>query len=181
MSNPVNRTPGQRTLLVAQHAEALRANLAAALEHYQRLADIAKRKLAALRTASVPDLTRLHDEELAALRPMLANEQERPAILAQLAQTLLQPHLAHARLSVVIAQLPPQMRPALTALTAGLKAAGEELQRRNKLVSDVAHGLQGVIRGVFAEVSRLSQSRVAYTRDGRHETRVEQKWIEAVG
>ncbi len=147
-----------------------------------QLADLAAEKLAAMRVADTAALQRCTEREAELLQGVLHAEQQRPAILARLAQALHRPELATARLAQIADHLTEPAASALRARSVALREAAGRLQKKNRLAAVVARNLQGHLRGVFAAVAKAAQESVVYgPRCGTGFRTAPQGWVDAVG
>lgn len=154
--------------------------LAGSYECLQKLVEIADAKLAAIRAAEAAELHRLAGDEREVLERLMQCEQSRREGLARLAQTLQCPALP-GTLSQIARLLPSALASALTARARGLADAAEKLRRKNSLVASVAQDLQGLIRGVFTDVTRCGQESIVYRANGKPALRDKRMWVDAVG
>jgi hypothetical protein len=140
------------------------AELHAALK---QLADLADRKLAAMRIADTEALQDCAVREGDLLREMFRGEQRRNAVLASLAQGL---HLAEpqrARLMEIADRLPEPLASSIRARGVALRDLAARLQRKNRLAAGVARNLQSHIRGIFAAMAGAAQESQVYGPQGR--------------
>jgi FlgN protein len=144
------------------NAAQLPALLGALLGDLRALLAIADRKLAALRSADAAALGRCAAEETRMLRALLAAQPERDAVLAGLAQGL--PTEGHGlpRPADIAANCDEPLASKILAICSGLRTTALELAQKNRLVADVARGLQSHIRGVFREVAEAAEPQSGY-------------------
>jgi hypothetical protein len=146
-----------------------------------QLTDLAGEKLAAMRAADADALTRCAAREAELLQAVLKADEQRPALLARLAQSLRRPQLQAAKLTEIADHLPEPAASALRARGLALREIAGQLQRKNRLAAVVAHNLQGHLRGIFAEVAKAAQQSVVYGPAGRHYGTGPRCWVDAVG
>lgn len=149
--------------------------------HYQRIAQLADDKLAALRRADAVELNRCAAEEGRLLRKLLAAPNEEPATLARLAQCMRALGPPGRRLSEISASLPEPHASRIAAKTQGLQQLARALAEKNRLAAAVAHGLHTHVRSVFAAVAEAGQESVGYARDGRVQRGSHNALLDAVG
>lgn len=145
------------------------------------LLELAGEKLAAIRKADGRALQRCALREELLVRDVLFGEQQRDALLARVAQGLRLPGCPPGGLTEILEHVPEPWQSSWRARGAGLRRIATELQRKNRIVSQVAHNLHWHIRSLFASVAQAAQESVVYGANGTHETSVKQCWVDAVG
>jgi len=133
------------------------------------LADVADRKLAAIRRADAGGLTACTQDELNLLQQVYRAEQDRTAIVARLAQALQAPELRGACISELTGRLPEPLASHLRARATGLKQVAAALKQKYAVAARVARGLQADIRGIFAELAKGRQESVVYGARGQQQ------------
>lgn len=166
---------------VSTDAAALVDSLAELHGLMQRLAELVREKLDALRVAAADRLMRCAQEEAATLEAVLRNNQSREAILARLAQALHWPEIRTAPLREIAARLPQPQSSQITAKSVPLKRLAEELAEKGRLAADVARNLHAHVRAMFAQLAQASQEAVVYGRNGQPDSKVTRNWVDAVG
>ncbi len=160
--------------------EALLDVLAALYDALKQLAELAGRKLDALRLADAEALHAIARDEHRLLQTIATLEPRRSAALAQLAQALRLEGEAEPTLSKLAEAAPQPLASRLAARAAGLRDVATVLRDRNAKAASVARDLYTHVRGVLHEVARGCTQTVGYGPDGprQHQS---QNWIDAVG
>jgi flagellar biosynthesis/type III secretory pathway chaperone len=169
-----------RAQLAAIVAELLEA-LGALQGLLQRLADLAGRKLEAMRRADAGELQSCTAMEHRLLADVARGQQERDAILARLAQALHSPQPTTASLAEYARRLPEPFSSYIAARNGALREIARALQQKNRLAASVARSLHAHVRSIFAELARANQESVVYGPDGQHEQTETEAWVNAVG
>lgn len=175
-------TPPARPLPTGDDAVlALLGVLAATQDHFARLLDLSEQKLDALRGANAQKLQSCAHIETHVLAEVFELDQQRAALLAQVAQAL--PGLGRRGVTLreIAAALPEPRKSLLEARNAGLRQFAEKLQQRNRIVAEVAHDLHEHLHAVFAAVANANAEQDGYGRDGQQKARRSQHWVDAVG
>lgn len=145
------------------------------------LADLSGTKLAALRQADTVTLQACAAREEELLKRVLLAERRRDALLARAAQHLHCPELATRGLSALEKHLAEPQTSILRARRAALRDVAADLQRKNQVAAAVARHLQEHIRGIFADVAKVTQESLVYGARGQPETSTARCWVDAVG
>ena len=161
--------------------QSLLTYVSALLARLDQLGALAGAKLAAMRTANAGELQRLAVAEGELLRDVLAEQQQRGAVLAEGARFLPGGARGAETLTGIAERLGEPEGSVLRAKNAALRVAARELQRKNAVVASVARNLQGHIRDVFAELARATQESVGYGSRGRPQAGSRRCWVDAVG
>jgi flagellar biosynthesis/type III secretory pathway chaperone len=156
-------------------------NLAALHEGLRQLLALADEKLAGMRAAAPTALLACASREAALLEQVACNTAARRAILARLAQRLRQPDLARAPLGAISEIFDEPVSSLLRARNAGLRDVTQKLQQRNELAADVARRLQGHVRSIFAEITKVAVESVVYGPNGNHEASCRRMLVDAIG
>ncbi len=180
--NPVERAPALRCHSerddavrdTVQHLGELHAALTSLLE-------LAGEKLAALRAADTVALHRCAVQEEELLARVMTTEQQQPALLARLAQSLRCESLARARLTEIADRLPEPAASVLRARNVALRETARQLQRKNRLAAEVARNLHRHLRGIFADAVKSAQESLVYGPQGSQHTPGTRCWVDAVG
>lgn len=145
------------------------------------LAELAERKLAAVRRADAAALVACTSAEAVRLHGVAQLDRKRAAALAALAQQLHDPALARARLEEIAKKLPPPFSAKLQAKSAGLRLVAEKLQEKNRVFASVARNLQSHVRAVLNDLTGAATGGPAYGRDGKMETTAGRCLVDALG
>ncbi len=164
-----------------EHVRDLLATVIALHELLKQLLELAARKLSAMRVADTETLQHCAADEGAVLQTVFERERERDAALARLAQGLHWSEAVPPRLSEIAERLPEPLSSRLRAKIAGLRQTAHELRQKNQLAAAVARNLHKHLRAVFEDVAQVNQESVVYGPSGKHEQRVNQTWVDAVG
>lgn len=160
--------------------EALLDVLAALYDALKQLAEMAGRKLEALRLADAEALHAIAHGEHHLLQTIATLEPRRSAALAQLAQALRLECEAEPTLSQLVKAAPQPLASRLAARAAGLRDVARVLRDRNAKAAFVARDLYTHVRGVLHEVARGCTQTVGYGPDGPKQQQ-SRNWIDAVG
>lgn len=147
----------------------------------KQLAELARRKLDALRQADADALQTCSAREAALLEQLAPVERRRDAVLARLAQALRRPELPRAGLSEIAVCFPEPVSSHLRARNAALREITTVLREKNQMAARVARELHQHIRGVFDEVTRAAQESVVYGSQGQWRPTPARSWVDAVG
>lgn len=175
---PPSKPPAPLATETLRELDGYLARLHAAL---RELLELAGEKLAALRKADGRALQHCALREELLVRDVLFGEQQREALLARVAQGLRLPGCPPGGLTEILEHVPEPWQSSWRARGVGLRQVATELQRKNRIVSQVAHNLHWHIRSLFASVAQVAQESVVYGANGTHETSVKQCWVDAVG
>lgn len=146
-----------------------------------QLVDCSAAKLAAIRRASAGELQRCVATEMQCLDQLLATERKRDAIVARVAHRLQLPALRRGSMLAVAEKFPEPLRSAIHARCVGLRKAAENLQQKNRVVAEVARGLQSHVKAVFDALAKAGQSETTYAGNGRMRHADKQLVIDALG
>ncbi len=147
----------------------------------KQLAELAGRKLTAIRAADSEALHQCAECESQLLNRLFRSEPKRKALLASLAQSLRCPSRPSPRLSEIADRLSEPLASALRARSLALAQISKDLQKKNRLVGTVARNLQSHLRGVFAALTGASTEAVVYGPAGQPEVGQVRFWMDAVG
>ena len=161
--------------------DALAAELATLQGQLRELEGLADAKLDAIRRADAGRLEQLALDEAALLQQVLTDGHRRGALLARVAQHLPEADSERPTLGQIADRLAEPRRSRLRARSTALGELSRRLQRKNRLVGDVARNLQGHIRGVFADVASAAQETGVYGPGRSGPRSVSRSWIDAVG
>jgi len=147
----------------------------------KKLLDLAIEKLAAMRAADAGALRECAARECETLERVFAQEQQRDAALARLAQSLRWEAPEPLRLSHVAEKIPEPYSSHLRGKTADLRRTATELRQKNRMAAEVARHLHIHLRAIFDEVASVNRETIVYGPDGQHEQRTTRTWVDAVG
>lgn len=162
-------------------AAALDHSLAVLLRDLEALAQIADRKLAAMRAADSHALEAAALDEGELLRGVASAAEQRGALLAQFARHVRPDGGPAPTLRLLADASPEPVRSRLRARALGLQTASELLQRKNRVVAEVARRLHEHVQAVFADVARAAHDSGLYNGQGERPAGGRAGWVEAVG
>lgn len=147
----------------------------------EKLVEIAREKMDAVRAADSQTLHRCTAREASVLECLLNFERRRKAVVARLAQTLRLPSPDTLTLSEIANELPEPFSSSVRARMLALRAVAIELQHLNRVAALVARDLHQHIRDVFTVLANANRESVVYGPEGREHMTTSKNILDAVG
>lgn len=179
LAGPDTRT-GERRFGATEAGEVL-GMLEPLLVSMRRLLSAAERKLSALRAGDVGALQAIAAEEGELLEALFRGETQRQGVLAHLAQALPPGVPRPTKVSELADHFTMPFGLQIRRKTGEMRVLLQRLKERNAITGTVAQDLQKHIRAVFEHVRQASQETMVYDANGKHDGRLTQPWVDAVG